>query len=112
MSPFHWLLTPKRWLRISATSWTRWRAWGGGRECGWRMSMLAIRASVGRKHIVTAGPARSSRRRPPHREHGVMVDSRRVETLRFRFPDRSRGDLVLGPGVHAVGHGPDGLRLV
>lgn len=41
-----------------------------------------------------------------------MVDSRRVETLRFRFPDRSRGDLVLGPGVHAVGHGPDGLRLV
>lgn len=41
-----------------------------------------------------------------------MIDSPRVETLRFRFPDRSRDDLVLGPGVHAVGHGPDGLRLV
>lgn len=51
---------------------------------------------------------------PPHRPpagHGV-IDSRRVETLRFRFPDRSREDLVLGPGVHAVGHGPEGLRLV
>lgn len=43
---------------------------------------------------------------------GGMLDSRRVETLRFRFPDRGREDLVLGPGVHAVGHGPDGPRLV
>ena len=41
-----------------------------------------------------------------------MLDCGRVETLRFRFADRSRDDLVLGPGVHAVGTGPDGPRLV
>lgn len=41
-----------------------------------------------------------------------MLDCRRVETLRIRFPDRSRDDIVLGPGVHAVGQSPDGPRLV
>lgn len=41
-----------------------------------------------------------------------VLDCGRVETLRFRFADRSRDDLVLGPGVHAVGTGPDGPRLV
>ncbi len=41
-----------------------------------------------------------------------MLDCGRVETLRFRFADRSNEDIVLGPGVHAVGKGPRGPRLV
>lgn len=32
-----------------------------------------------------------------------MLDCRRVETLRLRFPEREHADLVLSPGVHAVG---------
>ncbi len=38
-----------------------------------------------------------------------MVDFDRVNTLRLRFPNGERDDLLLGPGVHAVGQGGDGL---
>ncbi len=37
-----------------------------------------------------------------------MVDFDRVNTLRLRFPNGERDDLVLGPGVHAVGQDGDG----
>lgn len=37
-----------------------------------------------------------------------MLDSRRVNTLRLRFPDAALSDLVLEPGVHPVGRGEDG----
>ncbi len=37
-----------------------------------------------------------------------MVNFARVNTLRLRFPNGESDDLVLGPGVHAVGQGPDG----
>ena len=37
-----------------------------------------------------------------------MLDCRRVESLRLRFPDGVRDDLVLGRGVHAFGRGRDG----
>lgn len=37
-----------------------------------------------------------------------MLDCRGVDALRLRFPNHERGDLVLGPGVHALGHGADG----
>lgn len=32
-----------------------------------------------------------------------MIDSRGVNALRLRFPNRQQPDLVLGPGVHAIG---------
>ncbi len=38
-----------------------------------------------------------------------MLDCRRVTTLRLRFPDRELADLVLGPGVHAIGRDGSGL---
>ena len=42
-----------------------------------------------------------------------MLDCRRVDALRLRFPNRERDDLVLSPGVHAIGHAADGRpRLV
>lgn len=42
-----------------------------------------------------------------------MLDCRRVDAFRLRFPNRERDDLVLSPGVHAIGHAADGsLRLV
>lgn len=37
-----------------------------------------------------------------------MLDSRRVNTLRLRFPDAASADLVLEPGVYTVGRGDDG----
>ncbi len=37
-----------------------------------------------------------------------MLDCRRVDTLRLRFPNLERDDLVLSPGVHAIGHAADG----
>ncbi|MEO6170764.1 MAG: FHA domain-containing protein [Lysobacter sp.] len=37
-----------------------------------------------------------------------MVDFDGVNTLRLRFPNGERDDLVLGPGVHAVGQDGDG----
>ena len=36
-----------------------------------------------------------------------MLDCRRVDALRLRFPNRERDDLVLSPGVHAIGHAAD-----
>lgn len=36
-------------------------------------------------------------------EPHAMLDSRRVNALRLRFPDADQPDLVLGPGVHAIG---------
>ena len=33
-----------------------------------------------------------------------MLDFAAVNTLKLRFPNDERGDLALGPGVHAVGH--------
>jgi len=38
-----------------------------------------------------------------------MLDCRRVTTLRLRFPDRELADLVLDPGVHAIGRDENGL---
>ena len=38
-----------------------------------------------------------------------MLDCRRVTTLRLRFPDRELADLVLAPGVHAIGRDENGL---
>lgn len=38
-----------------------------------------------------------------------MLDCRRVTTLRLRFPNPEPSDLVLSPGVHAVGRDRDGL---
>lgn len=37
-----------------------------------------------------------------------MLDCRGVDALRLRFPNRERDDLVLGQGVHALGHAADG----
>lgn len=37
-----------------------------------------------------------------------MLDCRRVNTLRLRFPDAASSDLVLEPGVYTVGRGDDG----
>ena len=38
-----------------------------------------------------------------------MLNCRRVTTLQLRFPDRELADLVLGPGVHAIGRDGNGL---
>ena len=38
-----------------------------------------------------------------------MLDCRRVNALTLRFSDRELADLVLRPGVHAIGRGSDGL---
>lgn len=38
-----------------------------------------------------------------------MLDCARVNALRLRFPDRELADLVLAPGVHAIGRDSDGL---
>lgn len=38
-----------------------------------------------------------------------MLDCGRVTTLRLRFPNRQPADLVLSPGVHAVGRDSEGL---
>lgn len=38
-----------------------------------------------------------------------MLDCRRVTTLRLRFPNHEPADLVLSPGVHAIGRDSDGL---
>ena len=45
--------------------------------------------------------------------HGVCVaiavlDSRRVQRLRLRFPNREHDDVALSPGVHAMGRGGHG----
>lgn len=37
-----------------------------------------------------------------------MLDCRRVNALKLRFPDRQRPDVPLGPGVHAIGRDDDG----
>lgn len=37
-----------------------------------------------------------------------MLDCRRVNTLRLRFPDAASSDLVLEPGVYTVGRSDDG----
>ena len=39
-----------------------------------------------------------------------MLDCRRVEHFRLRFPNREHADLVLGPGVHGIGR--DGAAAV
>ena len=38
-----------------------------------------------------------------------MLDCRRVTTLRLRLPDSELADLVLAPGVHAIGRDGNGL---
>ena len=38
-----------------------------------------------------------------------MLDCRRVTTLRLRFPNCQPADLILSPGVHAVGRDSEGL---
>lgn len=38
----------------------------------------------------------------------AVLDCRRVDALRLRFPNLERDDLVLSPGVHAIGHAADG----
>lgn len=38
-----------------------------------------------------------------------MLDCARVNDLRLRFPNRELADLVLRPGVHAIGRDSDGL---
>ncbi len=38
-----------------------------------------------------------------------MLDCARVNSLRLRFPDRDLADLVLAPGVHAIGRDLEGL---
>ncbi len=38
-----------------------------------------------------------------------MLDCRRVTTLRLRFPNRDPADLILSPGVHAIGRDGGGL---
>ena len=35
--------------------------------------------------------------------HAAVLDCRRVDALRLRFQNRERDDLVLTPGVHAIG---------
>lgn len=42
------------------------------------------------------------------RNGDVMLDCRRVNALRLRFPNRERADLVLNQGVHAIGRDQDG----
>ena len=41
-------------------------------------------------------------------DHAHVLDFARVNTLRLQFPNGERDDLVLGPGVHAVGQDVDG----
>ena len=41
-----------------------------------------------------------------------MLDSRRVNDLSLRLPDSELPDLVLSPGVHAIGRGDNGLPCI
>jgi hypothetical protein len=40
-----------------------------------------------------------------------MLDSRAVDTLRLRFPDSNQADVAIGPGLHGIGHGADGVLV-
>lgn len=48
------------------------------------------------------------RHQNPWRAPAAVLDCRGVDALRLRFQNRERDDLVLTPGVHAIGHAADG----
>lgn len=58
--------------------------------------------------IVRVHGAASKRERAPAApavsEHGRMLDFSAMDSLRLRFPNQPHADLVLGAGVHGIGH--------
>lgn len=44
-------------------------------------------------------------------KRGRMLDFRMVDSLRLRFPNQPQPDLVLGTGVHGIGHDADGVLV-
>lgn len=44
-----------------------------------------------------------------HSLESAMLDCARVNTIRLQFPNRERSDMLLGPGVHALGRDDNGL---
>ena len=41
-----------------------------------------------------------------------MLDSCAVDTLRLRFPNSNQPDVAIGPGLHGLGRGADGVLVV
>src|SRR6188768_3744136 len=99
---------PNRSASFFATSSIALRAFFGGNEWAWRMSMwdmLGLREGWG--HCAGTWRCVQAATGCPMgavSKQGRMLDFRAVDSFRLRFSNQPHADLVIGAGVHGIGH--------